>query len=242
MLLKVCLNGARLPNEHPALKTEPGFLASELRGAVAAGAGAAHLHAKDSLGRDSLAGADIARYLSAARTACPTIPLGVTTGAWVIPARSDRLAAIGSWKDLPDFVSLNWHEDGADEIAECLIERGIGIEAGVWHRGGFSAWESSPSRGQCLRVLVEIPDIADLDEIETTARDLVETIRAVEPQVPVLLHGEGRSTWPALDLAARWGLDTRIGLEDTLHLPDGRLATNNEELVHAAVSRLHTRR
>lgn len=35
----------------------------------------------------------------------------------------------------------------------------------------------------------------------------------------------------------RYGYDTRIGLEDTLALPDGSLAPGNAELIALAVSR-----
>lgn len=34
---------------------------------------------------------------------------------------------------LPDFASVNWHEDGADEVAAALLEIGVGVEAGLWH-------------------------------------------------------------------------------------------------------------
>ena len=54
--------------------------------------------------------------------------------------------------------------------------------------------------------------------------------------MPVLLHGEGASAWPALRLAIELGLDTRIGLEDTLVLPDGRIASGNAELVDVALA------
>jgi uncharacterized protein (DUF849 family) len=40
--------------------------------------------------------------------------------------------------------------------------------------------------------------------------------------------------WPALRQAARLGLDMRIGLEDTLEMPDGSLAPDNAALVAAA--------
>jgi uncharacterized protein (DUF849 family) len=51
-----------------------------------------------------------------------------------------------------------------------------------------------------------------------------------------LQHGEGATTWPVLEDALRRGLDTRIGLEDTLHLPDGALAEGNPALVRAAIA------
>ncbi|MFJ6074892.1 3-keto-5-aminohexanoate cleavage protein [Streptomyces sp. NPDC093065] len=53
---------------------------------------------------------------------------------------------------------------------------------------------------------------------------------------PVLLHGEDGGAWPVLRLAGRLGLATRIGLEDTLFLPDGSRAASNAELVTAAVA------
>jgi uncharacterized protein (DUF849 family) len=52
----------------------------------------------------------------------------------------------------------------------------------------------------------------------------------------VLLHAEGPATWPVLAEAVRRGLDTRIGLEDTLCLPDGSPAEDNAALVAAAVA------
>jgi uncharacterized protein (DUF849 family) len=52
---------------------------------------------------------------------------------------------------------------------------------------------------------------------------------------PRLHHGEGDATWPVLRQAVRLGRDIRIGLEDTLDLPDGTGAPSNEALVTAAV-------
>jgi uncharacterized protein (DUF849 family) len=52
------------------------------------------------------------------------------------------------------------------------------------------------------------------------------------------LHGVGRTAWDLIDVAARRGYDTRIGLEDALTLPDGSAAKGNEELVAEAVKRV----
>ncbi|WP_338056971.1 3-keto-5-aminohexanoate cleavage protein [Streptomyces sp. ZAF1911] len=53
--------------------------------------------------------------------------------------------------------------------------------------------------------------------------------------MPVLLFGRGPTAWPVLRLAARYGTGARIGVGDVLHLPDGRAARSNAELVAAAV-------
>lgn len=239
-MLKVCVNGARLPTEHPRLTADPTAIAEEVRASITAGAAAVHVHPKSPTGHDSLIGGDVDRFVTAIRAACPRVPIGVTSGAWATSSPADRLEAIRTWTVIPDFVSVNWHEEGADEVAELLIGMGVGVEAGLWHLEGLSRWRNSPSRSRCLRVLIELPDLAGVDEITTMATELVESVRAAEPELPILLHGEERSTWPALALAAKWNLDTRIGLEDTLILPDGRRARDNAELVATALERIRS--
>ncbi|WP_310202494.1 3-keto-5-aminohexanoate cleavage protein [Paenarthrobacter nitroguajacolicus] len=232
-MLQACLNGARGVPEHPGLSPDPLRLAQDAAAAVAAGARTIHVHPKNSQGEDSLDAHHMASWLTALRAACPGIPLGVTTGAWICPDVPDRLRMIESWVELPDFASVNWHEDGAEEVAEALSSRGIGIEAGIWHADAAHRWASSPLRSACLRVLVEIQDLRP-EDVEQEAEHLVALVRTQESRMPILLHGEERSTWPALNLAAQWGLDTRVGLEDTLLLPNGTPAKGNAELVAAA--------
>lgn len=236
-MLKVCVNGARLPAEHDRLSADPAAVGEEARGAVAAGADAVHVHPKSADGSDSLVGGDVDRFVAALRSACPGTEIGVTTGAWATADVSERLATIESWTLLPDFASVNWHEAGADDVAELLIARGIGVEAGIWDSAGLAAWSVSRFRGRCLRVLVEIqPDVA-LESVEPMAAALIAGVREQVPEARILLHGEGSVTWPAYDLAAEWGLDSRIGLEDTLTLPDGRVAESNAALVTEALVR-----
>lgn len=54
-MLTACLNGARLPSEHPALPVTPSALAADARAVEQVGAGAVHVHVKDSAGCDTLA-------------------------------------------------------------------------------------------------------------------------------------------------------------------------------------------
>ncbi len=110
------------------------------------------------------------------------------------------------------------------------------MEAGLWHADAVQAWADSPVRRQCLRVLVELPDGLDDAESVAMATDLVDRVQAVGTGLPVLVHGEGSSTWPALRLARRQGWPTRIGLEDTLYLPDGTPAESNTQLVRTALA------
>jgi uncharacterized protein (DUF849 family) len=118
------VNGSRLPAEHPALPITPGELAADVTAVVRAGVGAVHLHVKDAAGVDTFAALELAAVLEAVRGAAPAVPVGVTTGAWALPDPNDRVFAVQSWTTLPDFASVNWHEDGADHVAEALLARG----------------------------------------------------------------------------------------------------------------------
>lgn len=235
VLWKACLNGARRPAEHPALPVTPAALADDVVQVAAAGAEAVHLHVKDDDGADTLDGRRLEAVLADVRSAAPGLPIGVTTGAWVIPDRHERVEAIRSWTAVPDFASVNWHESGADDVAMALLENGVGVEAGLWHSDGVDAWLGSPHRERCLRVLLELPDGLDAEETALEADRLLRRVRdGAGDGIPVVLHGEGSSCWPALRHALRRGLGVRIGLEDVLVLPDGSTAPDNASLMRAA--------
>ena len=237
-MLKACVNGPRRPADHPALPVTPAELAQAALEVRRAGAEAVHLHAKDVEGNDTLNGAELASVLVAVRTVCPDLPVGVTTGAWAQPDPAERVAAIRAWTVLPDFASVNWHEAGAEEVAQVLLVRGVAVEAGIWHAEAATTWLASPLRRHCLRVLLELPDGLDPAETVEEANRLVglvgDAAEVAEGQVPLLLHGEGSSCWPALRHAGLSGLATRVGLEDVLTLPDGSPAADNAALVTAA--------
>jgi uncharacterized protein (DUF849 family) len=235
VLWKACLNGARLPAEHPALPVTAAALARDTVQVAAAGAHAVHLHVKDDDGADTLDGPRLAAVLTEVRAAAPGLPIGVTTGAWALPDPGERLAAIRSWTTVPDFASVNWHETGADDVAGALLEHGIGVEAGLWHADAVDAWLTSPHRDRCVRVLLELADGFDARDIPLEADLLLRRVRDGGAEgVPVVLHGQDGSCWPALRHALLRGLGVRIGLEDVLVLPDGSVAPDNASLMRAA--------
>ncbi|WP_461144742.1 3-keto-5-aminohexanoate cleavage protein [Salinifilum aidingensis] len=238
-MLQVCLNGARSAQEHFDLPVRAEQLARAAADAVAAGATDIHLHPKGPDGTDDLSAPAVAATLRAVRAATPGVRVGIATGSWTMPEPRARLRTISSWTVLPDHAAVNWHDPAADDIARALLDRGIGVEAGV-HSGtdGDQHFLRSPLRHHVLRVLAEITDTTARGA-ERTAASLLERLRPVT--VPILLHGEGPGAWTVLDVAARRGLDARIGLEDTLHLPDGDVATDNAALVTAALHRWESR-
>ncbi|WP_319430370.1 3-keto-5-aminohexanoate cleavage protein [Mycobacterium sp. RTGN5] len=234
--VKACINGARTPDAHADLPVSPQQLADAAVAAHGAGAKAVHLHPKTADGVDSLAPDTVAAAVSAVRHAVPGLPLGVTTGFWALPDPQKRLDAVESWTVLPDFASVNWHEPGSVELAQLLLGRGIGVEIGIFHAEAADSWARSELAPHCLRVMIELGP----DGTTETADDLLARIRSAGSPAPILLHGLDDSCWPLLAHAGVRGLQTRIGLEDTLLLPDGSTAPGNAELVAAAAEVLRT--
>jgi len=228
--VKACINGARTPDQHVGLPVSPEQLAAAASAAHGAGAMAVHLHPKTPDGVDSLEPETVAAAVSAVRQAVPGLPLGVTTGFWALPDPQRRLRTVEAWTVLPDFASVNWHEPGAEELAQLLLSRGIGVEAGIFHAEAAESWAKSPVAPHCLRVMIELGPDGDTD----TADDLLARLAGAGSPAPMLLHGLDDSCWPLLAHAGARGVQTRIGLEDTLLLPDGSTAPGNAELVAAA--------
>lgn len=232
-LIKACLNGGRPAGGIPGLPVTPAQLAADALAVVQAGAGAIHVHPRNAEGEQRLDPETVGAAVEAIRNAVPGTPVGVTTGAWIEPQVARRLALIGSWQTSPDFASVNFHEEGAEEIAAHLIERGIGVEAGLWHQEAAERFVASGVAPRCIRVLLE--------PMEQTVEDALANVSAMQAvldaaglAVPRLLHGIRATTWPLLRAALAEGLDTRIGFEDTAEMPDGTAARSNAALVAAA--------
>lgn len=238
MRLKAAINGAQAAGVHPALPVTPAEIAAEARSARAAGADAIHLHVRDASGAESLSGHDVAAVLTAVRAACPETPIGVSTGAWILPDPAARLRAIEDWQVLPDFASVNFHEARAGEVAELLLSRGVGVEAGLWHLAAADLFVTSGLARRCLRVLIE-PMQTDLDPALANAAAMAAALDRARIDLPRLLHGTGPTAWPLLRAAAERGCAARIGLEDVFELPDGAVAEDNAALIAAARAILH---
>jgi uncharacterized protein (DUF849 family) len=232
--VKACINGARTPDAHPNLPVTPDQLAAAAVAAHGAGAQAVHMHPKTPDGKDSLEPIVVDAAVAAVRHALPGFPLGVTTGFWALPNADARRRAVEGWSVLPDFASLNWHEPGSPELAEVLLGKGLGVEVGIFHAEAAESWARSEIAKHCMRVMIELQADADT----ALADELLSQVIGAGSPAPVLLHGLDESCWPLLEHAGMRGVQTRIGMEDTLKLPDGSTAPDNAALVSAAVALL----
>jgi uncharacterized protein (DUF849 family) len=231
MLIKAAINGRRTTSEHPQIPVDPGQQAHQAALAVSAGAGAIHVHPRDLRGQESITPEDVGATLEAIRATCPTVPIGISTGAWIVPRANARFELIEQWDLLPDFAGVNFHEPGAVEIAHLLLDKGVGVEAGIWNAEAASIFRQSGLSSRCLRILVE--PAQEPGNAKERLKEIELALHGVEGSR--LLHGFETWTWSFIALASSLGYDTRVGFEDTLSLPDGSPARDNGDLVSAAL-------
>jgi uncharacterized protein (DUF849 family) len=227
MRVKACLNGGRTRAEHPAVPLTPAELAADAIAVRRAGAFAVHLHPRDGGGTETLDARACDSAVAAVRAAVPGMPVGLSSSEQIDPDPFARAAAIRAWRRPPDFVSVNVSELGWAGIFRAAMHAGIGVEAGLATPADAEEFARSPFVHRALRALVEVDGGAE--EARATAQ-------LIPGDLPQLWHGYDERTWEVVSAAAAEGIDVRIGLEDTLVLPDGPVAADNAQLVAAAVA------
>jgi uncharacterized protein (DUF849 family) len=231
-LLKGCLNGRHDADAHPALPLTATALAADTAAAVSAGATAVHVHPRDSDGRETLDGDLVDATVATIRRANPGVPVGVSTGAWILPDPTVRAEAVATWRE-PDFAGVNLSEPGHRDVMAALTANGIAIEAGIWTVEDVDALARSGYADRVLRILVEPADADPVGAVATAAA-IDDALDTVGIDAPRLHHGRGLATWAVLRRATELSHGIRVGLEDTFVLPDGRRAADNAALVAAA--------
>ncbi|WP_329103654.1 3-keto-5-aminohexanoate cleavage protein [Streptomyces sp. NBC_01439] len=224
------VNGSRNAADGPAVPLSPQALAESARAAVGAGAGEVLVHPRTPCGRESLSPRVVGPVLEELRRTGVGVALSVPVSIAAEPDPAGRLERVASWTVLPDRAEVRFGQPGAAELAQALLARGVAVDAVVPLGGaagpeplaGFLAWPVRDPRRVRLSAELAAADPA-----------LVAGLRALPP-VPVLLYGRDAASWPVLRLAARCGTGVRTGVGDVTHLPDGRPARSNAELVSTA--------
>ena len=234
-MLQACLNGARTRQDHPKVPFSPEELALDAERVVAAGASELHVHPRDGQGIETLAPDDIAAALKAIRARVPKIPVGLSTREGIRTNRTRGFEAMKGWTLLPDYVSVNLSEADAPEVMALMIEKGIGIEAGLSTIADTRRFVALPMRKACLRVMVEIDFEQDVAGAVRLAEDMMHILGENRIGLPILLHGFDATVWPLYRKSRELGVDARLGFEDDIHLPDGRIAEDNAHIIRAAV-------
>lgn len=234
-MLQVALNGRRSRTESRFVPLTTPAIVQDIQLCVQAGVTSVHFHVRDKAGNESLRAADVAAQLLAIREAVPGIPLGISTGEWITPG--ERLQHIERWEVIPDFVSVNFGEPDHLEIAQAVLAKEIGIEAGVNHLSAAHNLIRSGLLPQCFRILLE-PEEEELGKAIQTVIAIEALLSAhLTSRQSLLLHGTGYTCWPLLELAGSKGYQARIGLEDILYLPGGHEPVDNVTMVQYALKR-----
>ena len=183
-----------------------------------AGAKAVHMHPKTADGVDSL--------LPTARGrggGC-----GPAGGTWPAARRDDGLLGAAR-RGRP--ATRRRRVDGAarlrvaelaragqpGELAEVLLGKGLGVEVGIFHAEAAASWAASEIARHCMRVMIELQadgDVAIADDLLARCSPRARLRRCCcTASTKVVGH-----CWNTRVCA---GVQTRIGMEDTLRLPDG---------------------
>lgn len=191
-----------------------------------------HVHPRDTAGLQTVSPGPCGEAVAAIRVAAPNLEISVSTGAFIDSDVERRVSCILDWTVPPDVVSVNLFEEGAGELCQAAWSRGISVEAGLTTEADARSLASLGLARYCRRLLVEIeaPDPADAVAEAQAVDALLDELLV---PLPRLWHGTERATWAVIAAGARAGRGVRIGLEDTLELPDGRAAPGNEAMVRA---------
>jgi uncharacterized protein (DUF849 family) len=238
-LLQACLNGARSREEHDAVPLTADELAADAARAWFSGAHGVHVHPRDPEGSETLAPGACAEAVAAIRAAAGQLEVSLSTREGIDPDVERRVHCVHHWSVPPDVASLNFFEPGYLELGTALSHRGVGIEAGLATPADAERFLASGLARHTHRVLIEIPE-KDPAAAVAAAAAIDEVLDGSLLLASRLHHGEQRATWAVVVAAIRRGHSIRIGLEDTLVLPDGRPAPDNESMVRA-VSELQRR-
>ena len=233
--VKACINGARTPDQHPNLPVTPEQLAAEALAAHGAGAKAVHMHPKTADGVDSLLPQHVDAAVDAVRHAVPGLPLGVTTGFWALPDADARLRAVDGWTRAARL-----------RIGELARTRFGGPRPAAVEQGARRRGRHFPRRGgRVVGGLGDRPALHAGDDrtgtptaTPRTADDLLSQVLAAARRRRCCCTASTKVVGRCWNTQGSRGVQTRIGMEDTLRLPDGSTASDNAALVSAAVQLL----
>ncbi|MBE3001118.1 3-keto-5-aminohexanoate cleavage protein [Nocardiopsis sp. HNM0947] len=233
MRIVACLNGDRRPGSHPALPVSLDQMVQDAHSAVEAGATDLHVHPRGPGGAESLDPQVVGSLMERLRDDGPQVPVSLTTA---LSAESDpvrRYDLVQRWASpvLPDSVTVNLHEAGSVDLVHLLHDRRVDVEAGLWT---VDAARILVATGIPVSAVLIEPTQVQVGDARRNADTIVALLDRAEDRRPRMLHGADATAWPLLEAALAAGMDVRIGLEDTLRLPDGEEAQDNADLVARA--------
>jgi uncharacterized protein (DUF849 family) len=241
LVVAVAPNGARRTKaDHPRLPLTPAEIAREAELCATAGASVLHLHVRDQDGRHSL---DPAPYRTAieavGRTLGDRMVVQITTeavgrygpGEQMATVREvhPEAASLGLMELIPDDQAI---DDAAAFLAWLQRER-IAPQYILYSPPEVARFHELRGRGVipqrrpfALFVLGRYGE-----QVEAKPQDVLPYLAAHDAECPWAVCAFGRRESACVLTAAGLGGHVRVGFENNLCLPDGRLAMSNAELV-----------
>src|SRR5580692_7888063 len=120
------------------------------------------------------------------RAAIPGIPFGVSTGLWMVSDPRVRHEKVAAWKTFPDFASVNFNEEGGIALAEMLLAKGMGVEAGMGSVLATDRFLESRLAARCRWVLLE-PEQQEMGPAVAVVAKIEEILRRAGIALPIIL-------------------------------------------------------
>ena len=227
----------------PHVPLSPDEIADDVRRCVDAGASLVHIHARDPEGRPTLDKAIFEETARRIKALAPDVIIQLSTGA---RAGRDWEARANPVRLLPEMASFT---TGSNNLPGIVYENSpdfLLFLAGVFHATGvkpeIEVFESGMISNALFlqkKKLLEPPLHFDFvlgapGAMAGTVRNLVFLADSLPPGSTWTVAGIGRSEIRLATAAIAMGGHVRVGIEDNLHLPDGRLATNAQLVETAA--------
>jgi 3-keto-5-aminohexanoate cleavage enzyme len=226
-------------------------LAAEAERCAKAGAAVIHLHVRDDEGRASQEGARFRQAIRAIRARTDVVIQTSTGGAvgMSVAERAGPLECTGA--DAPEMASLNvgtinfgddvFMNKAGDtvDMARRIAAHGAVPEIEIYDAGHLDIAAELLTKGLVtppLHLQFVLGVRGALSASERNLELLIERMQALLPDgCSWGVAGIGRHQLPMAALAAMWGGNARVGLEDNIYLDKGVLAEGSAPLVARAV-------
>lgn len=235
--------------QNPHLPLTPDELAGEAERCVAAGASVIHLHVRDEEGRASQETARFAAAIAAIRARTDVIIQASTGGAvgMSVAERAGPLSCTGY--EAPEMAtlnvgSINFGDDvflnragDTIDLARRIRAHGAVPEIEIYDLGHLDIAADLLGE-ELLRSPLHLQFVLGVKgALSASERHLELLVEEAERRFPDCSWGVaalGRHQLPMAALAAQWGGNARVGLEDNLYLEKGVLAQGSAPLVARA--------
>ena len=236
LIITVALTG-NVPTKkmNPNVPMTPDEIAVDVRRCAEAGASLFHIHARDDDQKPTLNIEVFKTIVQKIKETCPDVIIQLSTGARAGKDWDERANPV---KLLPEMASFTTGSNNLPGIVYENSPRFIEYLAGVFKETGvkpeievFETGMISNALFLHKKGLIELPMhfnfvLGAPGAMPGTVKNLLFLAESIPPTSTWSVAGIGRAQIPLATTAIVLGGHVRVGLEDSLYLPDGTLATN----------------